>query len=94
MATNYVRVHNVIGSSNRIKPFGFASWIEYYEKETGNDCRFCYAKDCTNPGPIYGAHVFPITNNPNSNEYIVPLCATCNQKNEEFLVRDLLVETF
>lgn len=86
MSTN---VKNLNGTSDNRVPYGYSSWLDYWEKKTGKkagECGHCYEK------AYVGAHVQK-ANSSDKSWYIVPLCYKCNQKpsTEEFTVYEDLV---
>ena len=87
-------IRNAVGTSRFEAPKGYQSWLDYWKKHTnknaicassGDDCCFCATYD------LVGAHVQKVNSN-DKKWYIVPLCKSCNQKNEPFYVDvDMLV---
>ena len=83
-------VRNANGTSRWSQPFtGESSWLEYWEKHTGRKAVRCSAIDCHSRYNLVGAHV-QVANGGNE-MYIVPLCASCNQRNGYFYVDEELV---
>ncbi len=79
-----MRVKNVDGSSRFPKPAGFDSWLDYWEKQTGRSATNCSANSWCGRD-LVGAHVQKV-NSTDKCYYIVPLCRSCNQRNDEFEV--------
>ena len=50
------KVKNVNGSSRFPAPRGYNSWLEYWEKQTGQHVSICGAAGCSNTN-LVGAHV-------------------------------------
>lgn len=82
-------VKNVVGSSRFPKPSGYSSWLAYWEAKSGQRAYYCSADGCTRTDLI-GAHVQKAYSDDKS-WYIVPLCASCNQKTGTFNVSATLV---
>ena len=86
-------VHNLQEGSSPA-PDGYSSWLDYWEKCTGEEATFCHRVDCKN-GILArandGAHVQ--LDDPNDDHwYIVPLCHKCNcQFGDRFMVSGPLV---
>lgn len=76
------RVKNVLGSSRFAPPTGYSSWLDYWEKQTGEKKSICGASDCSEKG-LVGAHVQKVGCN-DKKWYITPLCKSCNQRTDEF----------
>ena len=92
MKNYHVLVRNIKGTSKDKPPKGFDLWIDFWENEKQASGRFCHAESCKNLGlVIHGSHVFPISSYRLNKPHIVPLCAACNQRDDEFMVRDELV---
>jgi len=82
-------VKNVNGSSRFSAPAGYDSWLDYWEKQTGEKAYYCSALDCNNTD-LVGAHVQK-ANSDDRSYYIVPLCNACNQREGNFYVSAKLV---
>lgn len=78
-----VKVKNVEGSSFLNPPFPYSSWLDYWEKNTGNRATYCACFGCSNRAE-HGAHVH-IYGAFDNNMYIVPLCSECNNPNNDRL---------
>ena len=76
------RVKNVNGSSRFPAPRGYNSWLEYWEKQTGQRKFTCGAAGCSKTD-LVGAHVQK-ANSIDKSWYITPLCASCNNRTDEF----------
>lgn len=76
------RVKNVNGTDRFSAPTGYNSWLEYWEKQTGQRKSICGASGCSN-GDLVGAHVQK-ANSTDKSFYITPLCRSCNQRTDEF----------
>lgn len=86
-------VHN-LKEEKRDVPTSYKSWLDYWEKATGEIDPLCKRVDCINPDLAYatdGSHVQ--LDDPNGDEWwITPLCHKCNtQFGEHFTVYGPLV---
>lgn len=93
MSRYVYNVHNLRNGGSPV-PAGYTSWLEYWEKNTGEKVLWCKRLDCLNAPFAYatdGAHVQ--LDDPNDNHwYIVPLCHMCNcQFGDHFQVYGPLV---
>ncbi len=87
MSTFYV--HN-LREGSRPAPFGYSSWIDYWEKKTGQKAGKCHYCGCNNAAND-GGHV-QLKNHSNDAWYIVPLCHYHNcQFGKDFYVTGPLV---
>ena len=84
-----MNVKNVVGSSRFSKPFGYTSWLEYWEDHAGQKANYCSADNCWG-NDLVGAHVQKAYSD-DKNWYIVPLCSSCNQRTDTFNVSATLV---
>ena len=84
-----VKVKNLNGTSDNKVPYGYSSWLDYWEKKTGKKAGEC--GHCRERASV-GAHVQKADSFDRS-WYIVPLCHGCNQRpsTEEFMVYEELV---
>lgn len=83
-------VRNIKGTSRFKVPHGYKSWLDFWEKfrfkvaicaSSGDDC-------CLNgTHKLVGAHVQKV-NSTDEKYYIVPLCYSCNRREEPFNVDD------
>ena len=80
------KVKNVNGSSRFPAPRGYNSWLEYWEKQTGQRKFTCGAAGCRKTD-LVGAHVQKVDSQ-DKKWYIVPLCKSCNKKDKPFNVDD------
>lgn len=82
-------VTNVIGSSSKaVLPYGYSSWIDYWEKKTGRIATYCHCIGCLQKATD-GAHVYVAGYG--YNWYIVPLCHAHNLTRDSFVVEGPLV---
>lgn len=83
------KVKNLNGTSDNRVPYGYDSWLDFWEKKSGKKAKEC--AHCSN-GAQVGAHVQKADSNDRS-WHIVPLCCRCNCKSssEEFTVYDVLI---
>ena len=81
-----MKVKNIKGTNRYRDPYGHESWIDYWCKHRYKIyvCASCGNGYCHD---LVGAHVQKVNSNDNK-WYIVPLCKSCNQKNEPFNVED------
>lgn len=49
-------VKNVVGSSRFSVPYGYSSWLDYWEKQTKKKVSLCGCSDCSDKD-LVGAHV-------------------------------------
>ena len=82
MTMSWTRVKNVNGSGRYLPPYGYASWLDYWEKQTGKKLNVCGASGCNGTDPV-GAHVQK-ANSYDNRWYVTPLCKTCNNRTDEF----------
>ena len=80
-------VYNASGTSRWNHPIGYSSWLAYWEAYKGKATK-CSA--CGNRTNLVGAHVKKAYSTDN-HYYIVPLCASCNQRTDIFYVDDNLL---
>lgn len=83
-------VKNVNGSGRYTAPKGYSSWLDYWNDHAGHKAYRCSATDCHHRGNLVGAHVQKAYSSDNK-WYIVPLCSSCNQRNDTFEVDETLV---
>ena len=74
-----IKVINARRTANMNPPFLYSSWLEYWEKKTGNHAVYCACCGCTKRAE-HGAHVRKYESFDDT-VYIVPLCAECNNPN-------------
>lgn len=102
MYTKYTKVKNKKGTGDDNPPKGYNSWKEYWEYAKNRKFDKCSNVKCKNSAED-GSHVFSYMTVSNSiskskivelSQYIVPLCKTCNNPNNEdsieVLTNDLL----
>ena len=87
-----MKIENVRGSSKYEKPKGYSSWREYWEKNCG--LNFSFQEGNVYKCPACGRGVSPKNwdgchvqkaDSTDRNWYIVPLCDSCNQRENEVL---------
>ena len=83
------KVKNVVGSSRFPVPFGYSSWLDYWEKQTGESATSCGTCGMFAAAEV-GAHVQK-ADSTDKRYYITPLCRRCNQRTDEFYVNTKLV---
>lgn len=79
-----IKVKNANGSSRFRIPLGYASWLDYWEKQTGLKMSICGCKNCNNTD-LVGGHVIK-ANSTDKHYYITPICRSCNNRTDEFYV--------
>lgn len=89
-----ILIKNINGSSfyNRA-PFGYSSWLDYWETQTGRKASRCSAIDCKcsrENCTLVGAHVIKVGSS-DRRYYIVPLCSGCNHRTDSFWVDEVLI---
>lgn len=67
-------VHNLRVGARPVPP-GYSSWLDYWERKSGQRAGFCHKNGCLNQATD-GAHVQLV--NGGDEWYIVPLCHVCN----------------
>lgn len=72
-------------SGARPAPSGYSSWLDYWERRSGQEAKNCHHSACYRSATD-GAHVKLV--NGGSEWYIVPLCHPCNLKYGEVLFVD------
>lgn len=73
------KIHN-LHTKKRPAPSGYSSWINYWEKTTGQKATACHNINCVGSSlceDLDGAHVQRDTPN-DKRWWIVPLCHKCN----------------
>lgn len=86
MNKRMVLVKNVNGSDRFLRPAGYASWLDYWERQVRQRATHCFAFDC-NRTDLVGAHV-QLANSSDRHYYIVPLCEKCNHRPDTFFVEE------
>jgi hypothetical protein len=86
-----VKVKNLNGTAGRV-PFGYESWLDYWETKSGQRATKCMRVGCNVTGRVnlVGAHIKKVDSSDNS-WYIVPLCQADNKRTDEFYVYEPLV---
>lgn len=84
--TKNMLVQNLKGTADNPAPAPYSSWIEYWEKATGEKARICHRLHCLSTQNLVGAHVKLDKSYEDNRWWIVPLCQSCNCKQEEFEV--------
>lgn len=79
----YIKVKNKKGTGNNPPPYGYSSWLDFWEKTKGKRATTCEVLGCSGK-PDLGGHVIKSGQGPK--EYILPMCYSCNNKSdgEEF----------
>lgn len=67
-----IEVKNTTGTSHLNPPYGYDSWLEYWEFKKGRKAYQC--SHCGSSQDLVGAHV----QDQIGNKYLVPLCQGCN----------------
>lgn len=75
-------VKNVSGSSRFAIPYGYSSWLDYWEEQAGSTKTVCGAGSCGNKDQV-DAHVQKADRS-DKKWYITPLCKACNLRTDEF----------
>ena len=76
-----VKVKNLNGTEGK-SPSPYSSWLEYWEKKTGQKVDECAA--CSRKADV-GGHVKKVDGS-DDNHYIVPLCNSHNGIADDFFV--------
>lgn len=77
---SYINVKNKKGTSNNNPPYGYTSWLDFWEKKKGTKATVCEARGCSG-NPDVGGHVIKAGQGPK--EYILPICYTHNNLSED-----------
>ena len=75
-------IKNIKGTADNNPPVGYSSWIDFWEKKSGEKATFCHKVLCTNGGKLDGAHVQ--IEGYGFSWYIVPLCHPDNMAGGSF----------
>jgi len=81
-----MKVKNIKGTSDNTCKC--SSWIDHWEKFSGQTTDYCQADKCYNKDPL-GAHVQKGGTSTDQNWYIYPLCDTHNKHSGELEVSDI-----
>lgn len=84
-----VKIKNVNGSGRFSVPYGYNSWLDYWEANARDKSRICGASNCSG-SDLVGAHVQK-ANSTDKSYYITPLCRSCNRRTDEFTTHWVLV---
>ena len=76
---SFIDVRNKKGTSDKVPPSGYSSWLAFWEKKKGNKATKCEVMSCKGSADL-GGHV--IKAGEGGKEYILPMCASCNNKSE------------
>ena len=76
---SFIDVKNKKGTSGKIPPDGYKSWLEFWEGKKGKKATTCEVLHCSG-SPQVGGHV--IKSGEGGKEYILPMCSSCNNKPE------------
>ena len=68
---NYIEIRNKKKTGDKFPPYGFVSWLDFWEKKSGRKAEDCFAMSC-NGNADEGSHVIKLGEG--DNEYILPLC--------------------
>jgi len=67
-------------------PYGYNSWLDYWERKSGQKATICHRSLCYDFRNLTGVHVIKVDKTHDDNFYIVPLCENHNKCFEEFNV--------
>ena len=74
---SFIEVRNKKGTSNHNTPYGYTSWLDFWEKKQGKKASSCEVLHCNGKAEV-GGHVYKVRES--SKEYILPMCYDCNNK--------------
>lgn len=75
----WINVKNKKGTGDNTPPYGYSSWLDFWEKKQGKKATKCEARYCTGRADV-GGHV--IKSGEGGKEYILPICYSHNNKSE------------
>jgi hypothetical protein len=75
----FIDVKNKKGTSDKMPPKGYTSWLDFWEKTKGKKATTCEALSCTGKSEV-GGHVIKVGEG--GKEYILPICYSHNNKSE------------
>jgi len=75
-----IDVTNKMGTGDKMPPYGYASWLDFWEKKKGKKATGCKVMDCGGTADL-GGHV--IKAGEGNREYILPMCHSCNNKPDD-----------
>ncbi len=78
---SFIEVKNKKGTAERDVPEGCNSWLDFWEKRKDKKATECEVMSCNGEADL-GGHVIKINNG--SKEYILPMCVSCNKKEDAF----------
>ena len=85
-----VKVVNAIGTSDKICPSQYKSWLDFWECRKGEKATYC--RHCNkNSNDLVGGHVNIATQDfdgkwyRTSDCYITPICAKCNNPENNYI---------
>ena len=76
-AMSFIKVRNKKGTASNNPPYGYSSWLDFWEKIKGKNTTACEVLSCEG-NPDLGGHV--IKHGKGGKEYILPMCFSCNNK--------------
>ena len=76
---SFIDVRNKKGTSDKVPPSGYSSWLAFWEKKRGKKATKCEVMSCKGSADL-GGHV--IKAGEGGKEYILPMCTSCNNKSE------------
>jgi len=79
-----MRVRNLNGTRDNVCACG--SWIDHWERFSGETALFCAAQGCPNLADV-GAHVRKAAGG-DDRWYIIPLCRDCNMRRGDIDIED------
>ena len=94
----HVLIKNASNTADLQPPYPYGTWIEYWEGKSGNKLNAykkyeCPAEDCSNAcyrEDFDGCHVQKVFDDTHK-MYIIPLCSSCNHRNDYFFVEENLL---
>ena len=80
----YIDVKNKKGTAHKDPPEGYSSWVDFWEKKKRRKATQCEVMLCSGLRDL-GGHV--IKAGQGSQEYILPMCYSCNNKPENEVLK-------
>lgn len=77
----FIKIKNAKGTADKTPPTGHKNWLDFWERKRGKKTTRCEVLLC-NGSPDLGGHV--IKAGAGGKEYILPMCYSCNNKDDVF----------
>ena len=76
----FIEVKNKGGTSKKLPPAGYDSWLDFWEKKKNAKAKKCEVFACGKSADV-GGHVIKVGER--NKEYILPMCYECNNKPDD-----------